>query len=196
MTLSDFFNKLAYKWDKLTKHNKAKLKKIIKLMELKEGQIVMDVGCGTGIMIPALKEALGKKGVIYAVDISEKMLKKAKARHKGRNVYFVNSDIYDLPFTPGGFDVVLCYSSFPHFKDKAKVLKVFAKNLKSKGQLVIAHSDSKEKINRIHKHGGDVIKEDLIPSKNKMKEILGAAGLKIKEFIDDDKMYMIKAVKS
>lgn len=195
MTLHDFFNKLAYKWDKLTKHNKTKLKKITKLMELKEGQIVMDVGCGSGVMIPFLKEALGKKGIIYAVDISEKMLKRAKAKHKNKNVYFVNSDVYDLPFTAESFDVILCYSSFPHFKDKSKIIKIFSKNLKPKGQLVIAHSDCRGKINHIHKHGGVEIEKDLIPSKNKMKDMLNDARLKIKEFIDDDKMYMIRAVK-
>lgn len=196
MTLGEFFNKLARKWDKLTKHNKAKIKKIMRVADLKEGQIIMDAGCGTGVMIPFLKEAVGKRGVIYAVDMSEQMLKKAKAKHKGKNVYFVTSDVYELPFTPNSFDAVLCYSSFPHFKDKKKALKILTKILKPKGQLVIAHSDGREKINRIHKHGGAEIAEDLIPSKNKMKEMFAGVHLKIKEFVDDDKMYVIKAVKN
>ncbi|MFH1454128.1 MAG: class I SAM-dependent methyltransferase [Armatimonadota bacterium] len=195
MSIKDFFNKLADKWDKLAKHDKVKLKKIINFLSLKEGQIVMDVGCGTGIMLPLLKEHVGRKGCVYAVDVSEKMLKKARTKHKGRNIYFVNSDVCSLPFTPESFDAVLCYSSFPHFKDREKALKSLSKVLKPKGKLIVAHSDSKKKINRVHREAGKDVKDDIIPSKNKMKALFKDVNLKIKEFIDDDKMYLIKAEK-
>ena len=47
---------------------------------LSRGDSVLDIGCGTGVNFPYLRDAVGPTGRIYGVDISPGMLRKAKAR--------------------------------------------------------------------------------------------------------------------
>jgi demethylmenaquinone methyltransferase/2-methoxy-6-polyprenyl-1,4-benzoquinol methylase len=52
----------------------------ITLLGLRPGQVVLDVGCGTGASFPLLEEALGREGAIVGCDQSAGMLTRARAR--------------------------------------------------------------------------------------------------------------------
>ncbi|HEX9930813.1 MAG TPA: methyltransferase domain-containing protein [Pyrinomonadaceae bacterium] len=52
--------------------------KAVKRLELKRGSRVLEVGCGTGRNLAPLIEAVGAKGQVYGVDLSEGMLAEAK----------------------------------------------------------------------------------------------------------------------
>lgn len=55
-------------------------KEAIELLHLQPGAAVLDVGCGTGLSFPALKECIGPKGRIFGVDPSPDMLQRARER--------------------------------------------------------------------------------------------------------------------
>jgi SAM-dependent methyltransferase len=55
-------------------------RRIVEALDLRRGDVVVDVGCGTGLCLPLLQERIGAEGVIIAVDESVAMLNIARAR--------------------------------------------------------------------------------------------------------------------
>ena len=71
-----YFNKLAETWDKTycTDELLTFLEDFVPKFGLKLGERVLDVGTGTGILIPFLLKAVGSSGFITAVDFAENMV--------------------------------------------------------------------------------------------------------------------------
>ncbi len=79
-----------------------------KLSGVKEGDKVLDVGCGTGTLALRLKKQAGDKGLVAGIDASRGMLKQAKIKADKENIHLdlrVTS-IEKIPFADDSFDVV------------------------------------------------------------------------------------------
>ncbi|MEW8958172.1 MAG: ubiquinone biosynthesis protein UbiE, partial [Moorella sp. (in: firmicutes)] len=75
LTHREYFNSKADIWDNLcAPEEKAKLETIIRGLNIAPGSTVLDVGCGTGILIPYLLAAVGPAGRIVALYLDEAML--------------------------------------------------------------------------------------------------------------------------
>ena len=84
-------------------------RKAIDALQLTQGDRVVEIGCGTGRNFALLERAVGPDGAIFAVDISEAMLARARkraARHGWSNIEFVQSDAATYEF-PAAVDGVL-----------------------------------------------------------------------------------------
>ncbi len=191
----DFFNERAEKWDKITVHNLEKIQYITNLLEIKSSDKILDVGTGTGIMIPFYEQHL-INGKVVAVDYSEKMIEVARTKYPKKEhplISFLVSDVYDLPFDCE-FDLVVCYSCFPHFLDQPLAIKTLYTTLKKGGHFVVAHSDSAKKINGVHMEGGVEIENDFLPSMELLKQMMKENGLTV-IFERDDESYFICVAK-
>jgi SAM-dependent methyltransferase len=134
-----YFNEKAAHWDQMVEDKTLQgLDLIIKGLEIKPGSVVLDVGTGTGILIPFLKEAVGDSGSIVALDLAEEMLKRAKEKH-GEQVRYVQGDIVNTPFEDNSFDEMICNSCFPHFQDKEVAVKEMMRILKPGGRVTVCH---------------------------------------------------------
>jgi ubiquinone/menaquinone biosynthesis C-methylase UbiE len=77
-------------------------------LQLRPGDRVLDVGCGTGIHLPVLREAVGVEGQVLALDFSPRMVAKAAARAaRWENVEVRQADVTSVELEPGGYDAVL-----------------------------------------------------------------------------------------
>ena len=68
-------------------------------LTLRRGDCVLDVGCGSGRNFPFLREAIGSTGRIYGVDLSARMLRKARElgdRHHWTNIHLTEDDVGQL----------------------------------------------------------------------------------------------------
>jgi SAM-dependent methyltransferase len=70
----------ASRYDGRTDHFTSFRRRIVDALDLQMGDVVVDVGCGTGLCLPALQERIGPEGCIVAVDESAAMLDLARAR--------------------------------------------------------------------------------------------------------------------
>lgn len=91
----DFFNSVAHTWDEICKHDKNKIETILDLTTIKAGNHILDVGTGTGVLIPSLSQRVTGTGRIKAVDMAEKMIQVAKQKNDYDNVSFECGDILD-----------------------------------------------------------------------------------------------------
>lgn len=191
----EFFDSIAEKWDTISNHNTDKIKDILTLINIKHGAKILDVGTGTGILVPFLREQVGEKGSITAVDVSSKMIEVAQRKYIYDNVSFVCADILDSDLPNEYFDFAICYSVFPHFNDKPSAIKAINKYLKVGGKFIICHSQSREAINNLHRNSSKVISEDNLPSIDVIKGYLKILGLKTITEIDNDEMFVIICIK-
>ena len=189
MNNREFFNSLAFKWDQISKHDHKKIQKIIELSEIKKNAKILDVGTGTGILISFLLEKMPSK--VTAIDISENMIEEAKKKYSDPRIEFVAKDVMEYDKT--GYDYIFIYSAYPHFKDKAGLLKHLCTLLNNGGKIIIAHSQSRDEINHVHANC-DAVKNDVLPPAcetiNLMKGLFT-----VDKSIDNEEMYYISAHK-
>jgi ubiquinone/menaquinone biosynthesis C-methylase UbiE len=187
----EFFNSMAEKWDTTVFHDTSKIQKILDMLFIKEGEKVLDVGTGTGVMIPFLISYTGSKGKIIAVDMAEKMIEIARHKCTCDNVEFIEGDIFNIELPDNYFDCVMCYSVFPHFQDKRAAIQKFAKKLRKKGRIIICHSQSRKEINNLHKKTSDAVSNDTLPTLGTIRNYYDLSGLKTVAEIDNDEMFVI-----
>jgi ubiquinone/menaquinone biosynthesis C-methylase UbiE len=123
-----------------------KPKELIEQMDLKPGQSVADVGTGVGYMVPFLSRAVGPAGKVYAEDIFDDFLAKAKTRNKDiPNVTFIKGGEADPMLPEAALDRVLLLDVYHHFDYPEKMLAAIHKSLKPGGKLVLVEYYKSEK---------------------------------------------------
>jgi ubiquinone/menaquinone biosynthesis C-methylase UbiE len=192
MNHRQFFDQAAVDWDaQEVKETYIRLQGIVAGLGIEPGGTVLDVGTGTGVLVPLLLKATDGKGQIVALDFSDEMLRRAKA--KGYPVFYVQGDAQRLPFPPQTFDWVICNAVFPHFSDKRRALSETSRVLRKGGRLVICHTASRQTINELHRSVGGVVAHDTIPGEKMMQQLLREAGLEKVRVQDEPDHYVALA---
>ena len=192
----DFFNTCADNWDKIRNTNPQVLEKLMDLAQLPAGANVLDVGSGTGVLLPYLHAAVGAQGKITAVDFSEKMLAKAQEKFAALgNIEFCVGDVLELKFPPSTYDAVICLNFFPHLHTrKEEFIGKMQGVLKTGGCLIIMHDISRAKVNSIHRDS-EVVTEHRLPEAKLVGEMLSSCGYQNIHAYEDDVMYFVKGYK-
>jgi len=94
----------------------------LEMADVKPGESVLDVGCGTGSLALAAKVAVGPEGSVRGIDASPEMIEQArrKAMKAGAEADFRVALIEELPFGEGEFDLVLSSFMLHHLPDGVK----------------------------------------------------------------------------
>ena len=125
-----FFDALAVTWDNEEPSSQmmtARLAQHADLLALRAGDELLEVGCGTG-KTTAWLAAQVAPGRVTAIDFAPAMIAAAKA--KGIDADFACRDVCHDRLGCGRYDVILCFHSFPHFRDQAAALRNFTQSLK------------------------------------------------------------------
>jgi SAM-dependent methyltransferase len=188
-----FFDHHAPTWDQTGPDPASTLRRLQELngqLGLRAGLDVLEVGCGTGQITRWLAD-LVKPGKVVAADFSPAML--AQARERGLDADFVLMDICGEGAVQRQFDVVLCFHSFPHFRDPAAALRQIARHLKPGGQLMVLHLVGSAQLNAFHHKVGGPVGHDRLPPASQWPELLRPAGLRFTEAVDREDLFLLKA---
>jgi len=114
--------------------------KAIAALDIKPGQVVADVGAGSGYYTVRLAERVGPTGQVFATDIQPEMLDLLRARvTRARldQVEFVRSTETDPRLPEGLFDLVLMVDVYHELARPQEVLRRLRASLKPDGRLVL-----------------------------------------------------------
>jgi ubiquinone/menaquinone biosynthesis C-methylase UbiE len=190
-----FFNNTAQNWEieHRQEKEKEKLNRLIPYFTVNAGDRVLDAGCGTGRLIPYLKKSAGSSGRIVEMDFAKKMLDIAKEKYRHLEIFFVQSDARLIPFKENSFDAVICFALLPHVPDKQITLREFKRILKPKKSLIIAHTMSREELNRFHKRVKGPVTQDLLPDEKEMESLFLETGFRNLTITDQPSLYIARA---
>jgi len=196
MDRPEFFDHHAASWDAdRPPEEEASLARVVTLAEVQPGQAVLDVGTGTGVLIPHLLRAVGPTGRIVAVDLSPEMLEVAREKGFPSSVTFLETDVHRLPLPEAEFDRVICNAALPHFEDRAESIREMLRVLRSGGILVISHPIGREVVNRLHRDAGGPVQEDRVPPPEAMAARLQEAGLTEVWVVDEPEFFLAHGLK-
>jgi ubiquinone/menaquinone biosynthesis C-methylase UbiE len=158
------------------------------------GKSILEPGCGTGRMTEVLSQWVGPSGAVTALDISPKMIARAKQRLAGReNISQTRAALEDIAFRSACFDVVLHHQVFPHYHNPARVLDITARVVKPGGAVILCHFINSARMNDIHRKAGSAVAHDLMPKESELRRLFSAAGLTVKFVADDDNGFFLSA---
>ena len=186
MNQRDFFDNIAKEWDNIIEVNEEKINTLLSKLDIKENERVLDVGTGTGVLIAFIKK-LNKNGYIRGVDLSNGMIEVARKKYK--HIPNLDFEIIDVEneVIKEKYNKIILYSMFPHLENKTKTIKTLVKN----GKLMIAHSNSREFLNNMHKEKDEAVSEArLIPIDNQVK-LFEDIELNVVEAFENDQMYYL-----
>ena len=147
----EFFDRCAPSWDAELIRSDRKINIILDNAGVREGSRVLDVACGTGVLIP---DYIRRGADVTGIDISPEMIKLAERKYAGTGVRFICGDI-ETADVGQGFDAIVVYNAFPHFPDPERLITHLSGLLTEGGVLTVAHGMSREKIDAFACHYGN-----------------------------------------
>ena len=101
--------------------------------------VVIDVGCGTGRALPALRQAVGPHGTVIAVDLTPEMLRQARTKGRAEHATLILADARHLPFASASADAVFAAGLIMHLPDTEAGLRQLARITRPGGLLILFH---------------------------------------------------------
>jgi ubiquinone/menaquinone biosynthesis C-methylase UbiE len=162
-----------------------RLERIVAAAAITAGDVVLDVGSGTGILVPLIQNYRPDR--IYACDLSRKMLEKLRSNYPG--VKTVLSDVRDVALPEASVDAVFINACYPNIADKNGAFANLARLMKPGGRLVISHPLGKSFVDTLRKSARYPL--DDFPAKTEAERLFTPYGFEIKSFVDEAQLYIL-----
>ena len=157
----EFFDKCAPGWDACMIRNDDIIQMILDNAGVKKDSRVLDVACGTGVLIP---DYLSRDvSAVTAIDISSEMIKIAQSKFKDKRVEFICADV--------------------------RLIEILSGKLKAGGRITVAHGMSREKIDANHKGRAYKVSDGLMEA-DRLADIFKKY-TNVINVISDDNMYQV-----
>lgn len=122
---------------------KAMKRRTYELLDAREGQRILEIGCGTGDDARRIAEMIAPSGSLVAIDKSEALISEARkrSRRKDDSVDFVVGDATKLDLESGTFDACRIERTLIHISEPAAAVKEIVRVLRSGGKLIAYEPD-------------------------------------------------------
>ena len=166
-----------------------RLEKIVAHGKINRGDTVLDVGSGTGILIPIIKKY--KPGCIHACDLSGRMLEQLRKNYP--YVKTIMADVRDVSLPGDSIDVAFLNACYPNIVDKAGAFSNLRRMMKAQGRIVISHPLGKAFILTLKERLPFPLDE--FPKEQEVGALLKPFGFEMETFIDEPELYIFVATK-
>ena len=166
-----------------------RLEEIVASAGIAAGDAVLDVGSGTGILIPLIQGYSPRR--ILACDLSEAMLRQLGENYP--DVETILSDVRDLGLPAGSIDVIFINACYPNIVDKPGAFSNMSRMMKPKGRLVISHPLGKGFVASLRENAPFPL--DDFPEGPEASVLLKPFGFAIKDFVDEAQLYILVAAR-
>ncbi len=142
--LREEFNRWAEagRGEEMEKHHLHITEETIRLMDLRPGERVLDLSCGTGWATRLLARMVGEGpegfGQVVGVDISDEMVRRARAASRDfQNIMYVWGSAQHIPWEENFFDKALSVEAFYYYADQDRTLAELFRVLAPRGRMFI-----------------------------------------------------------
>lgn len=182
----EFFDSLAPQWDADMIKSDRIIETILHTAGVRKGCRVLDVACGTGVMIPYyLSRHVGQ---VTGIDIAPEMAKIAREKFSQANVEIICGDVEEAEIS-SGFDCIMIYNAFPHFPEPERLIRRLSGLLAPGGTLTVAHGMSRAHIDAHHQGAASKVSVGLMHEDALAAMMRKYLHLTVK--ISNDEMYQI-----
>lgn len=193
----DYFNELAGEWDQLPSppDTPERLARFARLCVPPGVGSVLDVGCGTGLLVDYLRRNAGPGSRIVELDLAEQMLVRSRVKAGHPGILYVCADARNPPFPAGSFDLVICFNALPHMDPIEGALRGLLACLRPGGRLAVGHLMGSESLNALHASIGGVVAADRLPPAAHLARLLEELGAEILRQEDTEGSYLVEGRK-
>ena len=140
--------------------------RLVEMLKLKKGDVVADIGIGTGYIARRISPKIGETGTIYGVEIQQEMLDilaEKMAEANITNIKGILGTITDPKLPPNSVDLVIMVDVYHEFSHPYEMMQNICRGLKTGGRVAFVEyrlEDDNVPIKRLHKMSElQVIKE-------------------------------------
>jgi ubiquinone/menaquinone biosynthesis C-methylase UbiE len=113
---------------------------LVQAADVRPGERVLDVACGTGIVARYVAPRVGSQGHVIGLDINPAVISvaRAAAEREGLSIEWQTGPAEQLPFPDGAFDLILCQFGLMFFTDRHQALQEMRRVLAPGGRIVVS----------------------------------------------------------
>jgi SAM-dependent methyltransferase len=145
------------------------------------GGTAVDVGCGTGRALPALREAVGPMGAVLGIDHTRQMLEVARSSGRADSAHLLVADAQHLPLRDASVHAIFAAGLITHLPDIVAGLTELARVTAPGGRLILFHPSGRAALAARH---GRTLDPDEPLAEHQLTRHLSAAGWRLADYDD------------
>lgn len=186
-----FFTPRAAAWEERFAYQTPAYEAAVARMRLRPGQSALDLGCGSGRALPALRALVGAAGTVIGVDLTHAMLTAASdAGRGGPAAGLLLADCGRLPLPDGAVHGIFAAGLLDHLPHPDTALREWARVTAPGGELLLFHPSGRAE--RAARHGRAVSPDDPLAEPN-LRPALEAAGWHLATYEDAANHFLARA---
>jgi len=190
--VQEFFGARAADWDSRFPDDGPAYADAVADLGLREGDRVLDAGCGTGRALTPLRAAVGPSGVVVGADLTPAMLQAAVRAGRDRDGRLLLADVAALPLRSRTLDAVFAAGLIAHLPDPAENLRELARVVRPGGTLALFHPIGRAAL--AARQGRQITPQDLRAEPN-LRPLLAGSGWRMTSYVDEDTRFLALAVR-
>ncbi|MEV2227025.1 methyltransferase domain-containing protein [Streptomyces phaeochromogenes] len=190
--VQEFFGARAADWDTRFPDDGPVYAAAVTELGLREGDRVLDAGCGTGRALPPLRDAVGPSGVVLGADLTPAMLEAAVRAGRDRVGQLLLADVAGLPLRSESLDAVFAAGLVAHLPNPSENLRELARVVRPAGTLALFHPIGRAAL--AARQGRRITPDDLRAEAN-LRPLLSGSGWRLTSYVDEDSRFLALAVR-
>ncbi|MEV7618348.1 methyltransferase domain-containing protein [Streptomyces sp. NPDC089799] len=192
-TTRAFFTRRADAWEQRFAYQTPAYEAAVARMRTTPGGLALDLGCGTGRAMPALRSQVGPRGRVLGIDVTPAMLTAAARHGRTRHGHLLAADCTRLPLPAASVHGIFSAGLLDHLPDPDTALREWARVSAPGGVLLLFHPSGRAE--RAARHGRAPDPDDLLAGHN-LRPALESTGWDLGEYEDASGHFLARAVRT